>query len=147
MSDDVAWLTHDQEQLWRRWLQTSVRQHVAIAQDLKTAGLSEPDFEVLVCLTDEADGGLRMSELADRLAWERSRLSHQVRRMARRGLVVRHDVEEDARGARVCVTDDGRSLIERAAPSHVATVRGLFFDRLDDADTAALTRILAKLDV
>ena len=46
------------------------------------AGLSLPDFDVLVQLTEADDGRLRVSELARALGWERSRLSHHVARMA-----------------------------------------------------------------
>ena len=145
MNHDGRWLRSDEEALWRAWLGVHARQHVVIARDLKASGLSEPDFEVLVHLTDAPDGQRRVSELAAGLQWERSRVSHQVTRMAKRGLVERHDVAEDARGARVVITREGRAAIEKAAPPHVARVREVFIDRLDAADRVDLARILRKL--
>lgn len=145
MTHGDPWLRSDEEALWRTWLGVHARQHVAIARDLKAGGLSEPDFEVLVHLTDAPDGHRRLSELAAGLQWERSRVSHQVTRMANRRLVERHDVPEDARGASVAITHEGREAIEKAAPSHVARVRELFVDRLDTADRTDLERILRKL--
>lgn len=145
MNHDGRWLRSDEEALWRAWLGVHAHQHVVIARDLKASGLSEPDFEVLVHLTDAPDGHRRLSELAAGLQWERSRVSHQVTRMAKRRLVERHDVAEDARGASVAITREGREAIEKAAPSHVARVREVFVDRLDAADRSDLERILRKL--
>ncbi|WP_132427895.1 MarR family winged helix-turn-helix transcriptional regulator [Pseudonocardia endophytica] len=109
------------------------------------SGLSLADFDVLVALTDRArqDGGARMRvhELADTLQWERSRLSHQLSRMQRRDLVEREECEDDARGAFVVLTAQGRRVIEQAAPPHVEAVRELVFDGLDDGQVDALARI------
>lgn len=144
MGDSTKWLDDDEQSLWRTWLGVNAKQHATIACDLKASNLSEPDFEILVHLTD-SPAGLRISELAHGLQWERSRISHQVTRMVNRGLIERQSVAEDARGARVSITAAGREAIEKAAPSHVATVRDIFIDRLDAADRAALAKILDKL--
>jgi DNA-binding MarR family transcriptional regulator len=92
--------------------------------------LSYPDYLVLVALTDRPDGRMRLFELAGVLGWEKSRLSHQVGRMADRGLVKKERCDSDRRGAYVVVTKRGRREIEAAAPGHVAAVRRLFVDRL-----------------
>src|SRR3954447_17076802 len=103
------------------------------------SGLSLADFDVLVALTDRPDVPLRVFELAEAVQWEKSRLSHHLARMERRGLVERQDCPDDARGAFVVLTAAGRQAIERAAPAHVATVRTLVFDGLDpnQVDTLA----------
>jgi DNA-binding MarR family transcriptional regulator len=82
---------------------------------------------------------MRVLELAEALQWEKSRLSHHLARMERRGLIERQDCPDDARGAFVALTDEGRRAIERAAPAHVETVRTLVFDGLepDQIDTLA----------
>lgn len=141
----VPWLDERESRLWRDWLHTQARLHLAIQRDLRSGSeLSEADFEVLVHLT-ESERGLRMSELARGLQWDRSRVSHLVGRMERRGLVRRDVCAEDGRGAVVAATDEGRAAIEKAAPGHVVTVRREFLDRLDDDDRAALARILEKV--
>lgn len=145
MVDGVRWLSAEEQSLWREWLRVHARQHLAIAQDLRGVGLSEPDFEVLVHLSEQREGGLRMSRLADELQWERSRLSHQIARMVKRGLVERHEVAEDGRGSCVVITRRGRKVIEEAAPGHVKAVRDVFLDHLDNDDRAALAHILAKV--
>ncbi|MFR9802989.1 MarR family winged helix-turn-helix transcriptional regulator [Pseudonocardia sp. RS010] len=105
------------------------------------SGLSYADFDVLVALTDRAGDRMRVLELAEALQWEKSRLSHHLSRMQKRGLVERQECADDARGAFVVLTADGRRAIEGAAPAHVEAVRELVFDGLAPADVEALTRI------
>lgn len=143
MTDQVNWLNDEETALWRNFLTLEGRLHLEIQRDLKqSSDLTEPEFEVLVHLS-EADGPLRMTALADGLQWERSRVSHQVTRMTKRGLVQRTSCPEDGRGAFVSTTEDGMREIEKAAPDHVRTVRREFLDRLDDDDKRELGRLLA----
>jgi DNA-binding MarR family transcriptional regulator len=101
--------------------------------------LSLSDYVVLVALTEQPDGRMRLNELGRILGWEKSRLSHHVARMAARQLVKKEACDSDRRGAYVVVTTNGRTAIEAAAPGHVATVRRLFVDRLsaDELDVIA----------
>lgn len=62
------------------------------------SGVSLADFEVLVALTDRPDVQVRVRELAEALQWEKSRLSHHLARMERRGLIEREHCPDDARG-------------------------------------------------
>jgi DNA-binding MarR family transcriptional regulator len=122
----------------------------ALNRQLQTdAGLSLPDFDVLVQLTETPSGKVRILPLAQALGWERSRLSHHVKRMERRGLVEREECPDDGRGAFVVVTTAGREAIEGAAPEHAKTVRGLVFDSLtdDELDTMAtlIDKVLSRL--
>lgn len=142
----MKWLTDGEKALWRDYLAIQGRLHLEIQRDLKAnSSLTEPEFEVLVYLS-EADGPLRMTALADALQWERSRLSHQVTRMVKRGLVQRTSCPTDGRGAFVSVTGDGMREIEKAAPHHVATVRRVFLDRLNQQDKRELGRLLALVE-
>ena len=113
-------------------------------------GLSLPEYEVLVRLTEAPDGRLRQFQLGLALDWEQSRLSHLLTRMSRRGFVVRQDCVADRRGAEVVLTAAGRAAIESAAPGHVAAVRRLVFDRMDSEQAAAFGQafeaILAGLE-
>lgn len=143
---DTPWLSDDEQRLWRAWLALGSGLSAALHRDLQaTSGLSLPDFDVLVRLTDAADGRVRVSELARLLDWERSRLSHHVTRMERRGLVVRDDCVDDGRGAFVVVTAAGRAAIEDAAPHHVRTVRRLFLDELRPEEVGPLTEVVDRL--
>ena len=88
MSSDVRWLTAEEERVWRRWLTLNARLSATLYRELQDdAGLSMPDFEVLVHLTDSPQGRIRVTDLARLLQWERSRASHHVTRMEGRRLV------------------------------------------------------------
>ena len=132
--------------MWRGWLALNAALPAALHRDLQAdAGLSLPDFDVLVRLTEADDGRVRVSALARSLSWERSRLSHHVARMQRRGLVDREECVDDGRGAFVVLTDAGRGAIEAAAPHHVRTVRRLVFDALEEGDVAVLTDLMERV--
>jgi DNA-binding MarR family transcriptional regulator len=109
------------------------------------AELSGADFAILVALTDAPGGRQRFQELAKTIDWEQSRLSHQIARMTRRGLVAREECPEDGRGAFVVATPTGRITIEAAAPHHVATIRRLVIDPLGPDGLATLARISSRI--
>jgi DNA-binding MarR family transcriptional regulator len=94
------------------------------------SNLSAADFSVLVDLSEAPGGRKRHVDLAKCLEWEKSRMSHQISRMAKRGLVVRQECPEDGRGAFVVITPTGLEAIGTAAPRHVEAVRRLFIDLL-----------------
>ena len=151
MSSVVRWLSAEEERVWRRWLTLNARLSATLHRELQDdAGLSMQDYEVLVHLTDSAEGRVRVTDLARLLQWERSRLSHHVTRMERRRLVQRVECAEDGRGAFVVITPQGRAAIEQAAPGHVNAVRLLVFDALSteeiDAFATIIDKALAQLD-
>jgi DNA-binding MarR family transcriptional regulator len=110
-----------------------------LARDLAAdCGLSEADYDVLSTLS-EADGGQgRLTELAERMLWSQSRLSHHIARMQARGLVTRDECASDGRGTVIVLTDNGMQALEAAAPGHVAAVRSHLIDRLSPEQIAAL---------
>jgi DNA-binding MarR family transcriptional regulator len=143
MSEDSPWLDEAQQRLWRGWVTLASQLPPALHRQLQAdSGLSLQDFEVLVRLTEAEDGRARVTDLANAAGWERSRLSHHVKRMQARGLVHREECCDDGRGAFVVVTPAGRRAIERAAPGHARTVRDLLFADLDDGTLVAVTGFL-----
>ena len=145
MSSDVRWLTAKEQRVWRRWLTLNARLSATLHKELHDdAGLSMPDYEVLVHLTDSPQGRIRVTDLARLLQWERSRVSHHTTRMERRRLVQRVDCAEDGRGAFIVITPQGRAAIEQAAPGHVTAVRRLIFDALTPNEIDALATITDK---
>jgi DNA-binding MarR family transcriptional regulator len=120
MTDESSWLPADSERLWRRWLRLNALLPAALHRQLQAdADLSLPDFDVLVQLTDSPEGRVRVTDLARALSWEKSRVSHHITRMERRGLVAREECRDDGRGAFVVLTPEGRAAIEKAAPGRV----------------------------
>jgi DNA-binding MarR family transcriptional regulator len=146
----TRWLAPDQLRAWRAFLRMQSQLDARLNRQLQAdSGLSLADYDVLVQLTDTAEGRLRPYELQRLLQWEQSRLSHHLTRMQRRGLVVRDECTQDGRGTYIVLTDAGRAAIEAAAPGHVDTVRQLFFDGLTGEQVSALeqlsTRVLDRL--
>jgi len=131
-----VWLTEEQQRIWRDYLAMASRLQTAMHRQLQQdCELSLSDYDVLVALSER--GPLRINELGDALAWEQSRLSHQLRRMRGRGLVARQGSDDDRRGATVDLTEGGRAALELAAPGHVELVRGAMFDGMPDAQLRA----------
>lgn len=139
MNSTDPWLDDAQQRVWRQWVRVASSLPSALDHRLQEeSGLSHGDYGVLVQLSEAPGGRLRIAVLADALDWERSRLSHQLRRMERRGLVARVGCPEDGRGAFAVLTDEGRARLEQAAPGHALVVRELLFDHLDADGLAAL---------
>ncbi|MCP2167152.1 DNA-binding transcriptional regulator, MarR family [Goodfellowiella coeruleoviolacea] len=144
--NDVPWLSDDEQRMWRQWMGLNAELLATLNRETQAdAGLSNADYQVLVVLTDSAEGRIRVSELAAALQWERSRVSHHVARMEKRDLVSRRGCPDDGRGAFVRITETGRAAIERAAPGHVRTVRRLVFDALSADEVAQLGEIFHRL--
>ena len=134
------WLTDDEQRAWRAYIQLAQLLMRQLDRDLHPFGLSTHDYEILVELSEAALNRLRMTELADRTAQSRSRLSHQISRMESRGLVVREGCEGDKRGTFAVLTSHGAEIIRQVAPHHVASVRRHFIDQLAADGLTALTQ-------
>lgn len=121
--------TSQQLAVWRAYIETVelVRSRVE-AQLHQDSQLSSGDYKVLLALSEADDTAMRSSELAAHIEWERSRLSGQLGRMERRGLVRREPCAEDARGARVVLTDDGAAAFAASTRPHLRAVKEIFLD-------------------
>jgi DNA-binding MarR family transcriptional regulator len=140
------WLTEDEQRAWRGLLRMTAQLNARMNRQLQDDyGISLADYDVLVLLSEIPQGRLRVFEMAHALAWEQSRVSHQLARMQRRGLVAREECPTDARGALAVLTEAGRAAIERAAPAHVEMVRQLVFDGLSRDELTALTAVSARV--
>ncbi|HKS49157.1 MAG TPA: MarR family transcriptional regulator [Amycolatopsis sp.] len=107
------WLDDRETRLWRAHLELGRELQKAFESQLsRDARLSGAEYALLVPLSEAADGVVRMRDLCRAVGWDRSRLSHQVRRMEKRGLVMRAECPEDARGAMARLTEAGRTAIE-----------------------------------
>ena len=141
-----VWLDERQARLWKAYRELQQELYGALHQELlHDSGLSGTEYALLVPLSGTPDGVLRARELGSELGWDRSRLSHQVRRMEKRGLVVREECSEDGRGSMVRLTDAGRAAIEGAAPEHAAAVRRYFFDPLSKEEVETLAAVFDRL--
>ena len=144
-------LSDTQRAAWANYQRMRVRLTERINRDLaQKAGLSEADFEILSALIESPNESVRALALRCGLEWEKSRLSHQLRRMEERGLITRQECAEDNRGSVIRVTEVGRKLAaeakvycEQAVRQYVVDV--LTAEQLQALGTAAET-ILHQLE-
>ncbi|AKK10935.1 MarR family winged helix-turn-helix transcriptional regulator [Corynebacterium uterequi] len=146
MSTSPRWLTPEQTSTWLGlWSVTELLPKRLDEQLKRDEGVNLYDYFTLAQLSMAANEELTMSELAAVADMTPSRLSHVLNRLESRGWAVRRTSSTDRRTNIACLTDAGRAFISSAAPGHVEQVLSLVFDQLDEAETRALGRILAKI--
>ncbi|MFD3482603.1 MarR family winged helix-turn-helix transcriptional regulator [Streptomyces sp. NPDC058665] len=127
MTEEPSRLTPAEQHAWHNFVRLQSRLIGRLFRDLQTEfNLSAADYAVLLNLTEVPEGRLRFLDLARAVEWEKSRMSHHIARMTKRGLVTREPCPEDGRGAFVVATPAGREAIVAAAPLHAGAVRRLF---------------------
>jgi DNA-binding MarR family transcriptional regulator len=135
MPTEPDWLDTREDRAWRAFMHARHQLNARLNQHLlQDSGLSEADYEILAVLSEHATGQVPAQELGALVQWEKSRLSHQVRRMEERGLVVREPNPADGRSAMIRLLPAGRRAIEDAAPQHVHNVRRHFIDLFTPAE-------------
>ena len=140
----MARLRKDETALWSAWKQAAETVRARVADEVTAeAGLSDPDFEVLTRVVEDGGGAMRQNRLAESMGYHRSRLSHHLSRMERRGLVTRRQA---GGGVEVVATDPGREAVTRARPVHAAAVRRYLLGPLTAADREALIAMLDRLN-
>jgi DNA-binding MarR family transcriptional regulator len=144
-------LTDRQQTAWDSYQRMRARLAGRLGRELaRQTGLSEADFEVLSHLAETPHAPVRALALRCGLEWEKSRLSHQLRRMEERGLVTREPCVEDSRGFVVRITAEGRRLAEAGRQVYEGAVRRYVCDALTPEQLNALGEIadavLAGLD-
>lgn len=143
---DARWLTEEEERAWRALRRLLTTLPARLARDLTLdSGLSATDYEVLSTLSEKADQRWPLKDLAHKMEWSRSRLSHHTLRMQERGLVAREPDETDARGCILRLTPSGVRALEDAAPGHVASVRARLIDHLSAEELSVLERIAVRV--
>jgi DNA-binding MarR family transcriptional regulator len=141
------WLNEVEFRAWIGYRRMRLLLDAEVARDLmRDSGLSAPDYDVLSTLSDAEGHRARLTALAARMLWSKSRLSRHISRMEERGLVVR---VEDGRRADVVLTEKGKRAMVEAAPKHVESVREHFIDLLTEEQLRVLgdvaETVLARL--
>jgi DNA-binding MarR family transcriptional regulator len=143
---DTDWLSADEERAWRAFRRLLIALPARLGRDLaRDSGLSAPDYEVLSTLSEKPDRRWELKELAAKMEWSRSRLSHHAARMQARGLIDKEPDPQDARGCLLRLTDDGFAVLERAAPHHVVSVRSRFLAHVSAEELAMLRRLSTRI--
>ena len=139
-------MTAEELAIWRALVDTTTELRRTLgARLLQESSLSPADYQVLLALSEAHGRRLRSSELAATMDWERSRLSHHLGRMERRGLIRRDDCATDSRGAEVSLTHDGARMFRGATAPHMRAIKTHFADALTPDQFEALADILQAL--
>lgn len=138
--------TPDQLRVWRSFIETSETLRARLAAQLQAeSSLSSGDYQVLLALSEAEGHTARSSALAALIDWERSRLSHHLGRMEKRGLVRRVPCADGVHGVDVLLTDAGAEAFRAANVPHLRAIRALFVDALSAEQLAQVDDITAAL--
>ncbi len=138
--------TEAELRIWRDFIETTEALSSRLtARLLAESSLSPGDYVVLLALSEARDRQLRSSELAAHIGWQRSRLSHHLGRMERRGLISRQECATVPRGAEVILTPAGAEAFRRSTFPHLRAIRELFVDALTPDQLDAAREIVAAL--
>lgn len=138
-------LNEEEMRIWHMWKGTFQTIFGRVIKDTsESTGLSEGDYGILDRLDLFGEGSLRQQELADSMNWDKSRLSHHLTRMEKRGLVRRKPLDTD-RGVQVTITPAGKSALDEARPVVSQAIRKHFFDLLTDQDIESISRLAGKI--
>lgn len=146
VGDELPWLNEREMGAWRSYMVATLMLRHRLHREMVDAhGISLADYEVLVYLSWEDDHRLRMTELAETIGATKSRLSHQIRRMEREGLVRRENDSTDKRGVVAAMTERGLDLLQSAAPTHVTGAREHLVDHLTPGEQNILAHVFSRL--
>jgi DNA-binding MarR family transcriptional regulator len=130
--------------IWNMWKGSFKQIFGRVVKEMSEyTGLSEGDFGVLDRLVQFGNGKLRQQELAESMGWDKSRLSHHLTRMEKRGLVLRKPLDTD-RGVQVIITSAGKSALDDALPIVSKAIRKHFLDLLTDQDIDSITKLAER---
>src|ERR1700760_2772457 len=113
------WLSPSQQRTRAAFMRVQFQMNFAINRQLqRDSDLSLADYHVLCALSAAAGRTLQVTDLAAAICWERSRLSHHLSRLCRRGLTERVQSDVDGRATNVVLTEEGADAVLAAAPGH-----------------------------
>lgn len=143
---ETPWLSDSQQQLWRSFLGGTTVLMDQLDRDLRaTHGLSMPEYEILVRLSEAPNRSVRMAELAAAVAHSRSRITHTISRLEKAGIVVRGQCSDDGRGVSAVLTEHGFSVLEAAAHTHVQGVHDYLIANATPEDFEAVGRVMQSV--
>jgi DNA-binding MarR family transcriptional regulator len=142
--EEPRWLNETERRAWLSLMALVIVGLPDIERTFRAHGLVHVEYGLLAGLSEQHEG-LRLCDLARVMNVSPSRLSHRMRKLVERGYVQVRGSEDDGRVSIAVITAAGRRLVEEIAPQHVADVRRLLFDRLDEAQAAALADALSAV--
>ncbi len=139
-------LTKQELRIWRDYIETAETIRAELEARLqRDSDLSTSDYRVLLALSEADQHRLRPSALAEQIGWQRSRLSHHLRRMAQRDLIERQECPTDSRGAEIVLTESGLRAFRASTTPHFLAIREAFLDALTPEQLAAADELATAL--
>ncbi|MGW1624512.1 MarR family winged helix-turn-helix transcriptional regulator [Streptomyces sp. NPDC002172] len=118
-------------EFWDVWMRAQRLLTRELERGLQRAcDISKAEFSVLVTLWQAGGREMRVGELSESLDWDKSRVSHQLTRMEKRGFVQRTRYGADGRRAGIGLTAEGRGAAQSAVLVHGANIRRHVLDSL-----------------
>jgi DNA-binding MarR family transcriptional regulator len=144
--DDVQ---HEISECALAW-QTLRMAHDRVAQQLSAelsgaCELAINEFDVLLFLRSHPHEQIRIGALLEAVPLSQPALSRLVARLEARGLLDRHEAEDDARAVVVCLTESGAALIDRALAIHARVVHETLIGKFTETERTALLRTLSQI--
>jgi DNA-binding MarR family transcriptional regulator len=124
----------------------AARVDAALRRPFAEAGLGNGDFNALTALRRAgAPHALSPGELAAAMLVTTGAVTKRVDRLLAQGLVTRGPAASDGRGRVVALTDEGRALVDRLMPAHLANEDRLLagLTRAQRTQLAGLLHVLA----
>ncbi|WP_237762622.1 MarR family winged helix-turn-helix transcriptional regulator [Arthrobacter sp. ERGS1:01] len=144
--NDPRWLDADEQTIWLELRDFVSGLPRAVDRQLnQDAGMSGGEYGVLAAVSEAPPEGVRSGDLARMLDWEKSRVSHLLRRMEAKGLLERCAASCDGRGQEISLTPAGWDVVRATAPGHVTMVRETVFDPLTPEEQLQMRDTLRKI--
>ncbi len=137
--------TSEELAAWRAFLETAYALIDILDAELQEErGITLGWYDALVHL-EEAQGGLRMNELASRILLSKSGLTRVVDRMEEAGLVRRERPADNRRIVLVHITPKGLETLKDARIVHRRGIQEHFIQHLDPRRLATLPQALERV--
>lgn len=124
-------LEPEEWEFWDVWMRAQHLLTKELERGLqRDCDISKAEFSVLVTLSQAVGREMRVGELSASLDWDKSRVSHQLTRMEKRGFVQRTQYGADGRRAGIGLTAEGRRAAQSAILVHGGNIRRHVLDSL-----------------
>jgi len=142
----MARLNESQNTAWRLFLKAHTVLLEQIEQALKQANLPDLSwYDVLWALEEAPNHRLRLHELADAIALQRSNLTRLVDRMEQAGYVKREICDRDRRGAFAAITQEGLAIRQQIWQVYSKSIYQYFAQQLSEEQITILIQVFSLL--
>ena len=137
-----------EQRAWQNFLDAALRMYATMNRSLiDEHGLTLNDVRLLDLLARSPNGAARMGDLAEALLSLPSRVTRQIHRLEKQGLVTRGASPDDGRGVVASITSEGREALGTAMRTYGVAVRTHFLDKLSRPQVSAMGENCRRISV